>query len=323
VATYKLIQDIEAEDHILGPLSLRQFIFAIIAAFGGYLCFFSITKHADFLLLIFFPPTVFFGFFAVPFGRDQPTEIWALAKIRYYLKPRKRIWDQTGVKELVTINVPKKIERALTNGLSENEVSSRLRVLADTLDSRGWSVKNIQQPNLMRGAFGPQSQDSERLLNISAPLQSDSDYGEPEGADILNEDRNNVISNHMQQMINDSTEKHKQNIINQMNRPYTDPNVAPANDQQWFMQSAAPSTQIASPVNGVRQLPQSLLRPVANPVPVAPVPLPPSNTLKTGNDPAIISLASRDDFTVDTIAREAKRITDNESNDGEVVISLH
>src|SRR6476469_1786378 len=103
MATYKLIQDIEAEDKILGPLTLRQFIFALIAVFLFYICFFLLAKGGAFFLIIFLPPALFFGFFALPLGREQPTEIWALAKLRYWFKPRKRLWNQDGVKELVTI----------------------------------------------------------------------------------------------------------------------------------------------------------------------------------------------------------------------------
>ena len=143
MATYKLIQDIEAEDHVLGPLSFRQFVFALIAVFFGYMTFIVITKHVAVLALLFAPPALFFGFFALPFGRDQPTEIWALAVLRYWLKPRKRVWDQSGMKELVTINVPKKVEHIYTDGLSQTEVKSRLNALANTLDSRGWAVKNV------------------------------------------------------------------------------------------------------------------------------------------------------------------------------------
>ncbi len=39
MATYKVLQDIEAEDKILGPLSLRQFIYGLITVFFLYLCF--------------------------------------------------------------------------------------------------------------------------------------------------------------------------------------------------------------------------------------------------------------------------------------------
>src|SRR5882757_7957575 len=109
MSTYKVIQDIEAEDHILGPLSLRQFIFGLIAAFCFYFCYLVISKHIGFLVALFLPPGIFAAFFAIPFGGDQPTEIWALAKIRFWFKPRKRIWDQTGVKELVSVTAPKKV----------------------------------------------------------------------------------------------------------------------------------------------------------------------------------------------------------------------
>src|ERR1700722_15482071 len=101
MATYKVIQDIEAEDKLLGPLTLRQFVYAGIALLSGYLGFLAASKGAPFMLGIFVPITLISGFFAFPWGRDQPTEIWALAKIRFFLKPRKRIWDQSGVRELV------------------------------------------------------------------------------------------------------------------------------------------------------------------------------------------------------------------------------
>src|SRR5947209_164958 len=109
MATYKVIQDIEAEDKLVGPLSFRQFVYAGIAAICFYLSFLVITKHAAYIAIVFVPIGAFSGFFAFPWGRDQPTEIWALAKIRFLLKPRRRIWDQSGIKELVTITAPKKI----------------------------------------------------------------------------------------------------------------------------------------------------------------------------------------------------------------------
>src|ERR1035437_7327838 len=105
MATYKLIQDIEAEDKILGPLTLRQFIFALVAVFLFYICFILVTKHVLFLLVLFLPPALFCAFFAVPFGQDQPTEVWALAKLRFWFEPRRRLCNQSGVKQLVTITV--------------------------------------------------------------------------------------------------------------------------------------------------------------------------------------------------------------------------
>src|SRR3982750_3914966 len=143
MATYKVLQDIEAEDKLLGPLTLRQFIYAGIAALCGYIIFLLASKGAAPLAIIFLPPMALCAFFAFPWTKDQPTEVWALARIRFYIKPRKRIWDQTGIKELVTITAPKVVDHNYSNGLSEGEVRSRLRALADTIDSRGWAIKNV------------------------------------------------------------------------------------------------------------------------------------------------------------------------------------
>src|SRR5437868_14512060 len=113
MASYKVIQDIEAEDKLLGPFSLRQFIYLIIVAvclFIGY----RLALTAWFLALPFLPVILFFGLLSAPLGGNQSSEIWLLAKIRFVIKPKKRVWDQSGIKDLVTITAPKKIERALT-----------------------------------------------------------------------------------------------------------------------------------------------------------------------------------------------------------------
>lgn len=143
MAQYKVLQDIEAEDKFLGPLTLKQFIFAAIAAVSCYLIFIFITKDLWVLVIPLIPVVLVLGFLAFPWGRDQPTETWLLAKIRYYFKPRKRIWNQTGIQELVKITAPPKVQLYFSDNLSQTEVRSRLKALAETIDSRGWAVKNV------------------------------------------------------------------------------------------------------------------------------------------------------------------------------------
>jgi hypothetical protein len=242
VATYKVIQNIEAEDKILGPLTLRQFIFALIAAFLFYLCFLMVIKHLIFLLVIFLPPALFFGFFALPFGRDQPTEVWALAKLRFWFKPRRRIWNQSGVKELVTITVPKKIEHVYTNGLSQGEVQSRLQVLAQTIDSRGWATKHVNV-----GTYTPQAamvagDGSDRLLDITSMPQEVPTEEAVTPNDILDVD-NNPIARQFTTMIDESSRAHRQALIEQMNAAAAPVPVAAATtDNHWFMTRHSRST---------------------------------------------------------------------------------
>jgi hypothetical protein len=74
MANYKVIQDIEAEDKLVGPLTLRQFIYAAIAAICAYLSFIAIARGFWEILIILGPPMLFTGFFAFPWGRDQSTD---------------------------------------------------------------------------------------------------------------------------------------------------------------------------------------------------------------------------------------------------------
>jgi PrgI family protein len=142
MAVYKVPQDVEAEDHILGPLSLKQLIFVFVFLMVGYGGFLAM-KLQPFLIIPFLPFLFILGFLAAPISRQQPNEVWLAAMLHYYLKPKKRIWDQSGISELVKIIAPKKVEHTYTDGLMPDQVQSRLKILAGTLDSRGWAVKNV------------------------------------------------------------------------------------------------------------------------------------------------------------------------------------
>lgn len=246
VATYKLIQDIEAEDHILGPLSFRQFVFGLIAAFLGYICFLLIVKHVAFLLVIFAPPMFFCAFFAFPWGGDQPTETWALAKLRFWFKPRRRIWDQSGMKEVVEITVPKKVEPVYTDGLSQTEVKSRLQALANTIDSRGWAIKHINAIGYM-----PQQSSGERLIDIPVVPPAPQIDGMP--ADDIMDAAHNPVAQQFQSMIEESSQQRRQRLMEELRKPLpegADGGVAqPA--AQWFINhNPVPATPVpaATPV---------------------------------------------------------------------------
>lgn len=374
MATYKLIQDIEAEDHILGPLTLRQFIFALIGIFLCYLSFLMYAKHFVFMDALFVPPAIFFIFFAIPFGGDQPTEVWFLAKLRFWFKPRKRIWDQSGMKEMVTITAPKKVEPVLTDGLNQYEVQSRLNALANTLDSRGWVVKNSTM-NSATTAFmiGGNQQSSDRLVDVGTTAVPEEQVSAE--SDIF--ETSSPIAQQFDQMITKSTVETREKLIEKMNAPTPDPEAAPkkSSSNQWFMPHVdnGPKPVYAADVAPQQETPEeeALLKKIKQqhdtqqvyfgnlrtiqPLGSAPTktdasqkPADNSSQAKSDSpvndaatdtvnnqggsptppvtpppDPAILNLANNNDFTVETIAREAKRAKGEELGQDEVVISLH
>lgn len=354
MATYKLIQDVEAEDHILGPLSFRQFVFGLIAAFLGYVCFLVIVKHVAFLLAIFLPPALFCAFFAFPWGGDQPTETWALAKLRFWFKPRRRIWDQSGLKELVTITVPKKVERVYTDGLSQGEVKSRLQALANTIDSRGWAIKHINAIGYL-----PAQTDSERLLDIPVVPAEASELAN--AADDIMDAVHNPVAQQFDDMIIKSSEDRRQRLIEELQRPAPPAPSTTDSASQWFMNhNPTPATPPPAQTAAAPAIPFMPVAP-APPAPVGPQaaaddsadaqllqqagenrirsnlrtlqPLSPQTTSITpaastppqpmtdGGDPAILTLSKNNDLNVATLAREARRAKGDAQD--EVVISLH
>lgn len=362
MATYKLIQDIEAEDHILGPLTLRQFIFGLMAAFLFYICFLAVAKHVPFLLAFFLPPALFCAFFAFPWGGDQPTEQWALAKLHFWFKPRRRVWNQSGIKELVTITAPKKVEKVLTDNLSQTEVQSRLQALANTIDSRGWAIKHINAVG-----YVPQASGSDRLIDIPDVLPEN-----PSDAptyDIMDPEHN-PLAQQFQTMINKSTQDYRRRLVEQLRNPSpaspapataTSDQTAPA-AQQWFINhnpapagpvgpaasSPSPALSVtgggAAPAADDPALGESLkrrtgtpgeyshLRTLRPPEPSKPTgsadrggtqpQSKPSTAVTASGDPAILSLSKNNDLNVSTLAREAQRAKGGGKQD-EVVISLH
>jgi hypothetical protein len=215
MAVYKVIQDIEAEDKLVGFLTLKTFIYAIIAVVLGYISFrLAITPALGIMrwviILIFFFPMMLFGILAAPLGRDQPTEVWILSHVRFFLKSRKRVWDQSGIEELVTITVPKTPDRHLTKDLTQREVRSRLKALATTLDSRGWAVKNVAV-NL--NTVDSDELESDRLVKQATGASSSvaTDVGD---ADDIMDEKNNPTAQKFDNMIKTAAANRRQENIN-------------------------------------------------------------------------------------------------------------
>lgn len=244
MAVYKVIQDIEAEDKLLGPLTLRQFIYAGGAVMFYYLTFLALTKGAAFMAIFFMPIGLIGTFFAWPWSRDQPTEVWALAKIRFLVKPRKRIWNQSGVKELVTITAPRKIQTVYTNGLTQSEVESRLRALAETIDSRGWAIKNVNV-NMYQQPAVANVMTSDRLIDMATMPQEVPDLDIQANDDVM--EASNPIARQFDSMIAASTKAHRQEILENLRSMDDAPAQAqkqPGNDYWFLNQPGAPGTAV-------------------------------------------------------------------------------
>jgi hypothetical protein len=231
------------------------------------------------------------------------------------------------------------------NNISQQEVVSRLQALANTIDSRGWAVKNV--PVNLYSANNMSA--SDRLVAGSALGMSMPGPGTFDSTDIFDEAANPLAGQLEAKMAAAATNKRQQlqtAMVEQAGdaQAQTQP-AAPA--QTWYtpqqqptfttvptagnptaeeealiarslgnqpaetvsaMQPAAPAEQGTQTLYSSIRTPQ----PPAAPVPVtqqaaqaAPAP---SDPVTPQVNPAIIELANNNDLNIDTIAREAKQI---------------
>lgn len=330
MATYKVLQDIEAEDKLLGPLTLKQFGFAGIVAVCGYITFLLASKGVWFMSVPFWPVMLLFGFLAFPWGRDQPSEIWLLAKLRFYLKPRLRKWDQEGVEELVTITVPKKVEEQVTKDFDREEAKSRLKALAETIDSRGWAIKNVGPGTYSQTVIPSlQQQDSERLMSVSS-LANAEPIGDITAFDDILDDSSKT-ANQLNQLLNASEQAHRNQILEQMHSTTAITTVQTGATAQT---STADERALLEKLHKAQSAPKAMdhlrtLQPTQSVSSQSVTGTKQSSDSKKTNDntgstavnPAILALADNDDLNVATIAREAHKATGTD-DPNEVVVSL-
>lgn len=343
MATYKVPQDVEADDKLIGPFSFRQFIYLMIVAAMGFLAW-GLSQIFIGLIVIPLPVILFFGALALPLRKDQPMEIYLAALVSFYLKPRQRLWDPEGVESLIEISAPKVVEVTRTKDLSQSEAQQRLSYLANIVDSGGWAI---------RGGFGGPAADTSMNSDV---------YLEAQGAtDVL--DTTTSIAQNIDQMMAESTERMRQEARERMLQatqaaaaaavaaPPPEAPVAfdpyPAIKQSVIQPlSDAGQTQAQSPTLSVALVaptpplaaPSGLPSPVPQPVPgnlytdtVPPVdasspeitPETSATTSGTQVSAGIMNLANNPDLSIETIASEAQRIQRRSSGDSdEVIISL-
>lgn len=319
MAVYKVPQDVEADDKLIGPFSFRQFVYLIIVAAAIAIAWFLSRIFLP-LLIIPLPVIVFFGALALPLRKDQPMETYLAAIVSFYLKPRKRLWDPDGQQSLVEITAPKVVETQLTKDFSQDEAERRLSYLANIVDSHGWAVRGVQQPT-----------------ETNSSLNSDIFYEAQQVPDVLDASARTAqtIGNQLDQ----ANARHRQELVDRLQHPAAPqptPAATPAPAIPNPYASLSPTLQDATNEEPVDEphlnfnpyptsMHQSVIKPISEePAMSAPQPqAPPQTPSEKVVSPDIINLANNPDLSIETIAHEANRIKQKqELGDEEVTISL-
>ena len=142
MAQYKVPQDVEADDKLLGPFTFRQFVYLMIA--GGLIAVgvFFVLHSLAFLVIFLAPPVILLLVLALPLRKDQPMETYLVAVLSFYLKPHTRIWEPGEPESTIIITAPKQTDEIRTKDLDQDEAMHRLSFLADIVDTEGYAIKD-------------------------------------------------------------------------------------------------------------------------------------------------------------------------------------
>lgn len=131
---FKVPQNIDIEDKVIGPLTLKQFIYVAV---GAGIIFIIRMSIPEFLSFLFLPIAVIVGafFLALAFFKpgDRDFEIYLLSIATTLMRPKKRIWKKEPIKEKPKEEAPKEEEP-----VKKNYSTLDLERLAFIVDSGGF-----------------------------------------------------------------------------------------------------------------------------------------------------------------------------------------
>ena len=310
MAQYKVPQDVEADDKLLGPFSFRQFVYLLVAA--GCIAL-AVALFQLFPLLVIIPaiPALFFIVLALPLKKDQPMETYLAAIVSYYLKPRTRRWTPGQRESTISITAPKIVDDTRARDITGEEATHRLSFLANIVDTEGQAIKGM-------GGNNPVNEELVREANATTDMFETGHFDNLENTIAKDENaRHEEVMKEMRDAIakseNISGATIQKNTGQRLESSENEPRMAETvakfdNEGPDFSSSSViqPGASIESEPVEKSNMRESKSEEKIN---------------KTPPKPSIIELANNTDFSVATIAKEANRI--NRKDEGEVFISLH
>ena len=143
---YKVPQNIDVEDKIIGPLTLKQFIYILA---GGMITLFIKVFLGETLSFLFLPLSlpIIVLFLALAFFKvnDRPFEIFFLSILTTLARPRRRVWKKVIYNPPYSEPQNQKKEKKKEIIKKPHPEKSRLEELSMVVDTKGWGKEDLKK----------------------------------------------------------------------------------------------------------------------------------------------------------------------------------
>jgi len=253
MAQYKVPQNVEAEDKILGPLSLRQFIYVIIAIMWAFLMWRIFLAVPLIAVVSALPVSGVFLALGLIQREEQSFENYFVAMIRFIIVPRQRMWHKDDVRS--ALKTPTNVATPVAMPQRDpSEIRGQLEKLALVVDTRGRVPKpaSIQLPDNTNQASALSARVNRPAAAISTAVAEPTDGKITANDDILDMQASSQAATVGKMLADAETEAHER---------------ARAAMQAAVAQARTTATAPAPTPTSTPAAPASSPPPVARPVP--------------------------------------------------------
>lgn len=135
---FKVPQNVQREDKIVGPLTLRQLIMCGIGGGIGYAIFVSLGK--DYLWITWLPPVAIVALITILFAFVRPLDMdfsrFLAVYLQFVLLPQKRFWVQSSAEIILSM---------YTSNTTQTKVEKKAEAKAEQMINKAKKLEELSK----------------------------------------------------------------------------------------------------------------------------------------------------------------------------------
>ncbi len=145
---YKVPQNVETEDKLVGSFTLRQLIYMAISIGWGFLTYRLFKSNIIIMIILMLPVSGFFLVLGIARKEEQSFESYLAAVLRFYSVKRQRVWNKELSPDINTGAIQDPSLKDDEVELNDVPTKGQLKQLAHVLDTRNRFEQSGQGPDI-------------------------------------------------------------------------------------------------------------------------------------------------------------------------------